>query len=94
MGIRGGGHIGLGKLRTRGSLTTEQLDPQFLEQVIHMLFPITPGVHQKSSSLPLDIPPSSVTDGEMEVAIRKMKERNTASGLDGVLGRALALALR
>ena len=84
----------LGKLITKGPPTTEQLDPQFLEQVIHTLFPATPGSHQESSPLPLDAPPLSVTNGEMRAVTRKMEGENTVSGPDGVPGRALALVLR
>ena len=83
----------LGKLRTRKPPTTEQLDPQFLELVIHALFPAAPSGHQENSLLPLDASPPLVTHGEMAVAIKKMEGKNTAPGPDGVPGRALGLAL-
>ena len=83
----------LAQLGTRGPPTTEQLDSQFLELVIHALYPAAPSSYQEYSPVPLDASPPLVTHGEMAAAIKKMEGKNIAPGADGVPGRDLALAL-
>jgi hypothetical protein len=72
--------------------------PQLLEEVVSTLFPEQaeyqpPVMTLPSATTPTDGAVPEVTSGELSAAVDRMKTKNTAPGLDGVPGRAWALAL-
>lgn len=87
------------KLRPWAPPVTSSLEPQFVENIVGSLFPhrerFEPppmsGHVDPSEGRDEDISP--VTEEELRVAVRKMKSKKTAPGLDGVPGRALVVAL-
>ncbi|XP_072933739.1 uncharacterized protein [Epargyreus clarus] len=86
----------LGKLRPWVPPLTETLDPIFVDTVVDCLFPGTADESGFSAALP-DIPVWSeeltVTESELDGAVKRMSKRNTAPGPDGIPGQAWVLAL-
>lgn len=88
------------KLRPWAPPLTSSLQPQLLERVVDTLFPqrgewVPPPMTAPELARENEVnvvPP--VTEVEFEVAVLKLRSKNTAPGLDGVPGRALVVAVK
>ncbi|KAL4705731.1 hypothetical protein ACJJTC_000388, partial [Scirpophaga incertulas] len=85
------------KLRAVAAPLTESLQPELLDRVVSALFPpdlegfVPPLMVPEDLSAASLVP--SITDGEFEAAVRRLKGTKKAPGPDGVPGRALAVAI-
>lgn len=85
------------KLRVHSAPLTETLSSDFLLRLLVDLFPEPPrhspprmcasSVHEQMSVIPL------ISEGEMNMALKKLGAKKTAPGPDGVPGRILSIAL-
>lgn len=89
-----------GKLRPFAPPVSKTLEPRFLGEVVRALFPERLAVVPPMMVPPRDAAPveeeeegEPVGEGELRHAVLRMRSKNTAPGLDGIPGKALALAL-
>lgn len=88
-----------GKLRPWAPPLTESLEPRLLERVVSTLFPrreehLPPAMVPPGEEREAEIVVPEVNEVEMRMAVLRLKAKNTAPGLDGIPGQALALALK
>ncbi|KAJ0172262.1 hypothetical protein K1T71_012235 [Dendrolimus kikuchii] len=86
-------------LRPCTSTVTETLEPEVLRSVIDGLFPdpgnfTPPSMGPPVPDTPTDEEPHSISEGELDVALDRLRGRKTAPGPDGVPGRLLFLAAK
>lgn len=85
------------KLRNHGAPITTTMEPALLERVVSMLFP-NPPAHAPPAMVPpvpeaeQSVEAPTVTEGEMNAALFRLRGKKTAPGPDGVPGRVICLA--
>ena len=87
--------IVLNKLRLRAPPLTVSMESKVLEQTLSALFPRDSGETTTTEALVRDDSYHAVpiTSDELGEAIKRMTDQNAAPGPDGILGKAMSLAL-
>ena len=85
------------KLRVQSAPLTETLPMDFLLRLVVELFPeppryIPPSMAPSSAHEELSVVPP-ITQGEMDMALRRLRSKKRAPGPDGIPGRVLSIAL-